>query len=188
MAGAALAIAATAIVAGAAVSIKGQLDAAKSAKNLAKAKAEQLRQQDLASQEARAANAKIQNKNFRIAAGKNEAEASFAGAEGFGDIFRADVVTFEAEQLILDFNRDVFGVNQQTNANLAIFEGDVFAASQVSGAIGTGFAAVATVASLGASYNARTPTQTPTTQLGGGGSSPGYNAPYSTSAKTSTFA
>ncbi len=168
MAGAAIAVAVTAVVAGAAVSIKGQLDAAESAKKLARAKAEQAQNQDKASKVARKAEAKLQARKFRLEAGANEAAAAFSGAEKFGDLFRADVTTFEAEQLILDFNRDVFGVNLQNQGNVAIFEGDAFAAAQVTGAIGTGISAVGTIASFGIAGGASPgPSGSTGTALGG---------------------
>lgn len=179
-------VGATAAVAGAGVAIKGNLDAAKAAKRAAAADAERLRNQDKASQDARAANAKLQRKAFRIKAGKNETEASFSGGEGFGDLFRADVTTFESEQLILDFNRDVFGVNQQSQANLAVFQGDAFASSQKTSAIGTGISAVGAVATSFSGLTPGTPPQN--TALGGSSSSAGFNAPFATTAKTSTFA
>ena len=149
-------IGATAAVAGAGIAIKGQLDAAKAAKRAAAADAETKRNQDIASQRAFDAESKLRKKKFILAAGKNETFGSSSGAEGFGDLFLADVTTFEAEHLLLKFNRDVFGVNQQNSAKLAIFEGDAFASAQTTKAIGTGFAAVGSVAT---SFSGLTSTQ-----------------------------
>jgi hypothetical protein len=183
-------IGATAAVVGAGVAIKGQMDAAKAAKRAAAVDAENKRNQDIASQRAFDAESKLKKKRFILAAGRNEAIGSSSGAEGFGDLFVADVTTFEAEHLLLAFNRDVFGVNQRNAANISIFEGDTFAAAQTTKSIGTGIAAVGAVATSFQGLKSSTPSTTGTA-LGGstsGSTGSGFAAPYATSPQLSTFA
>jgi len=180
-------IGATAAVVGAGVAIKGQQDAAKAAKRAAAVDAENKRNQDIASQRAFDAESKLRNKRFILAAGRNEAIGASSGAEGFGDLFVADVTTFAAEQLLLAFNRDVFGVNQRNAANISIFEGDTFAAAQTTKSIGTGISAVGAVATQFGGLTSSTKDTTGTALGGGSTSGSGFAAPYATSPQTSTY-
>jgi len=181
-------IGATAAVAGAGVAIKGQMDAAKAAKRAAAVDAQNKINQDIASQRAFDAESKLKKKKFILAAGRNETIGSSSGAEGFGDLFVADATTFAAEQLLLAFNRNVFGVNQRNAANISIWEGDTFAAAQTTKAIGTGISAVGAVATQFGGVTSGTKTTTQTTLGSTGSTSSGFSAPYIWGGRTSTYA
>ena len=139
MTGAEIAIASMVLTAvGTGVAVYGQIQAGNAAKEAAEYDAKLKENEAIAIQHARDANKILEHKQSVIRRGRDENAAGSSGAQGFDDIFRDDVYTYESSALIADYNASIGVYNKKGEAAAIRYEGEALKAKSRTDALATG--------------------------------------------------
>jgi len=144
-----------------AVSIYGQMQAGDAAEDMAEYDAKLKENEAKSIQYSRDANKKLEDKRKQVALGKDKNAAGSSGAQGFDDIFRDEVATYESESLIADYSASIGVYNKQGEAASTRYEGQALKAKSRTDSLATGLKGVGQGISQYGDYKAAT-------ALGGG--------------------
>jgi len=161
-------VSAIASVAAVGVSIYGQVQAAAAQEANARFQTEVAQRNKQLAEQSRDFERKQDRRKFRVLQGSQFASSASSGTSGFEDIFQNDILTFETEQLIKDFNVAVTSFKNTTEAAGKSFEARQLASSNRIGALTSGLEGVKQGVKLVKAFKASNATQLEsTTTLGG---------------------
>jgi hypothetical protein len=133
------------------VAVYGQVQAANAQDKNAKFQEELAARNAQAAENARASERIQDRKKFRYFQGRQYATAGASGVSGFEDLFADDLITFESEQLIKDYNTKITQSNYLAKGASDAFESRALASANRTGALGSAFQGASSAASAGAS-------------------------------------